>query len=251
MVGEIGLALEVKGLNYRHKGSKELCIRKLDLGVVRGERFGLLGPNGAGKTTFMHLLCGLLIPQDGEIFLLDQDMSKSKIRHRKRFGFVPQDYSFYPELTARENLEFFGAWYGLSRDKIKKRTNELLHLLGLNEVEKQPVKTFSGGMKRRVNLAIGVIHKPQILFLDEPTVGVDVQTRTAIISYLKELNLAGTTLFYTSHQLREAEELCERIALIDEGQIIASGSISQLLSDQKADDLEDLFLHLTGKEFRD
>jgi ABC-2 type transport system ATP-binding protein len=244
-------AVKVKQLSFRYKGNTEDCIHDLDLVVKSGERFGLLGPNGAGKTTFMHLLCGLLSPAEGNIFLFGRDLSESSVRYRKCFGFVPQDFSFYPELSPQENLEFFGAWYGLSKEKINKRINELLHLLGLEEVRKKAVRTFSGGMKRRVNLAIGVIHKPQILFLDEPTVGVDVQTRNAIISYLKELNLAGTTLFYTSHQLKEAEELCDRVALIDEGKIITSGTISELLLTTKEKDLEGVFLSITGKEFRD
>ncbi len=251
MVAEDGLALKVEGLSFRYKGNSKSCIQRLNLEVKQGERFGLLGPNGAGKSTLMHLLCGLLSPEKGKIFLFNQDLAESKVRHRKRFGFVPQDFSFYPELSPEENLNFFGAWYGLSHEKIKKRTNELLHILGLIEVRRKAVKTFSGGMMRRVNLAIGVIHKPQILFLDEPTVGVDVQTRNAIISYLKELNLAGTTLLYTSHQLKEAEDLCERIALIDEGKIITSGTISQLLSQNNEKDLEGVFLNLTGREFRD
>ncbi|TAH42622.1 MAG: ABC transporter ATP-binding protein [Bacteroidetes bacterium] len=251
MAVEAESALKLDKLSFQYKGSPAPSIKDLHLEVRKGERFGLLGPNGAGKTTLMHLLCGLLLPGSGSIKLFDTDLSESKISHRKRFGFVPQDFSFYPELSPVENLNFFGAWYGLKQDRIMKRSKELLHILGLTEVKDKAVKTFSGGMKRRVNLAIGVIHKPQILFLDEPTVGVDVQTRNAIIAYLKQLNRDGITLFYTSHQMKEAEELCERIALIDEGKIVVSGSIFQLLNDNKEQDLEKLFLKLTGKDFRD
>jgi len=242
-------AVKIEDLSFRYKGSPGPCISKLNLEVIRGARFGLLGPNGAGKTTLMHLLCGLLVPDQGKIRLMDLNPDVPKVRHRKCFGFVPQDFAFYAELSPVENLNFFGAWYGLSSEKIKKRSTELLKILGLTEVRNMPVKTFSGGMKRRVNLAIGVIHKPQILFLDEPTVGVDVQTRNAIIAYLKELNNAGTTLIYTSHQLKEAEELCETIALIDEGKNIVSGSLKTLITQNS--DLESLFIKLTGKEFRD
>ncbi|HNS11680.1 MAG TPA: ABC transporter ATP-binding protein [Bacteroidia bacterium] len=242
-------ALRIEGLNFRYKGAANLCIADLNLEINRGARFGLLGPNGAGKTTLMNLLCGLLSPDGGKIRLMDFDADNPKVRHRKCFGYVPQDFAFYAELSPVENLNFFGAWYGLPSEKIKKRSAELLKILGLTDVRNKPVKTFSGGMKRRVNLAIGVIHKPQILFLDEPTVGVDVQTRNAIISYLKELNNAGATLIYTSHQLKEAEELCETIALIDEGKIIVSGSLKNLILQNS--DLESLFLKLTGKEFRD
>ena len=165
--------------------------------------------------------------------------------------FVPQDFSFYQELTPAENLEFFGAWSGLRRAAIKKRTTELLDILGLSDMRNKPIQHFSGGMKRRVNLAIGVIHNPRILFLDEPTVGVDVQSRHAIIHYLKSLNEKGTTLVYTSHQLGEAEELCEQVALIDEGKIIACDDLSHLLQAHQQEGLEGLFLSLTGRAYRD
>jgi ABC-2 type transport system ATP-binding protein len=154
-------------------------------------------------------------------------------------------------LSPRENLSFFGAWYGLNQTRIKKRSAELLEVLGLTEVGDRMVHTFSGGMKRRVNLAIGVMHQPKVLFLDEPTVGVDVQSRYAIIHYLKQLNQQGTTLIYTSHQLEEAEGLCERIALMDEGKIIAHDSLGVLLQEHRQEGLEGLFLGLTGKRFRD
>ena len=154
--------------------------------------------------------------------MLDHSNLKTKNKNvNKLFGFVPQDLSFYEELTPLENLEFFGAWSDLNKQEIKKRSNELFEILDLTSVKNKQVRKFSGGMKRKVNLAIGVIHQPQLLFLDEPTVGVDVQTRHEIINYLKELNGSGTTLIYTSHQLNEAEELCNKIALIDEGKIIA------------------------------
>jgi ABC-2 type transport system ATP-binding protein len=163
---------------------------------------------------------------------------------------VPQDFSFYHELSPVENLEFFGAWSGLDKQTIKTRTDELLTILGLNDVRDKQVQKFSGGMKRRVNLAIGVIHNPAILFLDEPTVGVDVQTGRAIIDYLLKLNKSGTTLVYTSHQLNEAEGLCEQIALIDGGRIIAQDDLDVLLKSHKQENLEQLFLNLTGKEYR-
>ena len=153
-------------------------------------------------------------------------------------------------MTVVENLEFFLSWPGLNNGEIKKRSDELLDILALESVKKMRVEKLSGGMKRRINLAIGVIHNPQILFLDEPTVGVDVQTRLDIIQYLKELNLNGTTLIYTSHQLNEAEDLCTKIALIDEGKIIANNELNRLLLEYKQNSLEGLFLNLTGKDLR-
>jgi len=222
-----------------------------NLSIEQGERFGLFGPNGAGKSTLMNLMTGLLRPLKGKIELLGMDIARNNKKAKTLFGFVPQDFSFYHELSPAENLQFFGAWAGLSAQTIKTRTNELLDVLGLSHVRDKQVSTFSGGMKRRVNLAIGVIHTPKVLFLDEPTVGVDVQTRHAIIDYLKELNQQGMTLVYTSHQLSEAEELCDRVALMDHGKIIACNSLAHLYNEYSETDLEGLFIHLTGNAYRD
>jgi ABC-2 type transport system ATP-binding protein len=182
---------------------------------------------------------------------LDQEVKTKSKTFNRVFGFVPQDFSFYHELSPKENLEFFGAWAGLNSATIKERIDELLQVLGSNEVRNKQVQKFAGGMKRRVNLAISVIHHPEILFLDEPTVGVDVQTRFAIIEYLKKLNAAGTTLIYTSHQLHEAETLCRKIAMIDEGKIIVHDYLDKLLAKHQENGLEGLFLNLTGKSYRD
>jgi ABC-2 type transport system ATP-binding protein len=250
MVLKHPLAIDITDMEFRYPDNTDLSFSHFNLKIKKGERFGLFGPNGAGKTTLMNLMAGVLRPDDGRITLLDHDVSGHHKTVNKLFGFVPQDLSFYPELSTVENLEFFGAWSGLNGRKIKQRTNELLNILGLEEVRDKPVQKFSGGMKRRVNLAIGVIHNPPILFLDEPTVGVDVQTRHAIITYLRTLNEKGTTLIYTSHQLSEAEDLCEHIALLDNGKIITHGNIHALLKEHKNESLEDLFINLTGKEYR-
>jgi ABC-2 type transport system ATP-binding protein len=245
------LAVNVENLGFHYPGNNGgVTFSGLNLEVKKGERFGLFGPNGAGKTTLLSLVTGLLSPDQGAIHLLGHDVSKHNNAVHRLFGFVPQDFSFYQELSPAENLEFFGAWSGLSRQQIRKRTNELMHILGLENVRNKQVDKFSGGMKRRVNLAIGVIHNPAILILDEPTVGVDVQTRHAIINYLMELNENGTTLIYTSHQLSEAEGLCEQVALIDSGEIIAQDSLTALLKEHSQESLEGLFLNLTGKAYR-
>jgi len=241
----------VEHLDFRYPGSEDVLLSGLNLAIAKGESFGLFGPNGAGKTTLMNLMTGVLKPSAGEISLLGHKMGGSGKKVNRLFGFVPQDFSFYRELSAVENLEFYGAWAGLDSKRTKKRTAELLSILGLEDVKDKEVGKFSGGMKRRINLAIGVIHNPSILFLDEPTVGVDVQTRHAIISYLKELNDNGTTLIYTSHQLSEAETLCRQMALIDSGKIIAEGTLEELSKKYKKKSLEELFISLTGKEFRD
>jgi len=244
------LAIEISNVDFRYPGNPDASFSNFNLKIEKGERFGLFGPNGAGKTTLMNLMTGLLRLDGGSIQLFGHNIGTSDKTVNKLFGFVPQDFSFYQELSPAENLEFFGAWSGLSQKQIIKRTNELLNILGLEEVRDKQVLKFSGGMKRRVNLAIGVMHEPQVLFLDEPTVGVDVQTRHAIINYLLELNNNGTTLIYTSHQLSEAEDLCEEVALLDDGKIVTQGNINTLLKDHKNESLEGLFIELTGKDYR-
>jgi ABC-2 type transport system ATP-binding protein len=244
-------AVMIQNLGFKYPGQPAACLKNLNLNVTEGERFGLFGPNGAGKTTLMNCMTGLLNYPQGNIKLFGHEVKTNRKKINTLFGFVPQDFSFYQELTPIENLAFFGAWSGMNKQAIKKKSGELLQVLGLTDAQNIAVQKFSGGMKRRVNLAIGVIHSPRILFLDEPTVGVDVHTRHAIITYLKELNKNGTTLIYTSHQLNEAEELCDRIALVNEGKIIAHDSLDQLLADHKEEGLEGLFINLTSKMYRD
>jgi ABC-2 type transport system ATP-binding protein len=246
-----GLAVQIEDLSFQYKGQSGLFIDRLSLQISAGQRFGFFGPNGAGKTTLMNLMTGLIPYDQGRICLLGHEVKKHDKKTNSLFGFVPQDFSFYHELSPVENLQFFGAWARLNKQEIRTRTSELLDVLGLQEVRNKPIQKFSGGMKRRINLAIAVIHQPEILFLDEPTVGVDVQTRHAIIHYLKLLNDKGTTLIYTSHQLKEAEDLCDKIALIDEGRIIVHDNLDRLLLEHRQDGLEGLFLNLTGKAYRD
>ena len=246
-----GNAVSIKDLVFAYPGQDTPCLQNLHLEITSGERFGLFGPNGAGKTTLMNCMTGLLNAGEGTISLFGQEVAKNKKSIRKLFGFIPQELSFYRELSPVENMAFFGAWSGMEKKQIRAKTTELLEVLGLTEVRNKAVEKFSGGMKRRVNLAIGVMHNPKIIFLDEPTVGVDVHTRHAIINYLKALNNGGTTLVYTSHQLSEAEDLCDKIALIDEGKILAHDTLEHLLEHHREDGLEGLFINLTGKKFRD
>jgi ABC-2 type transport system ATP-binding protein len=244
-------AISIRQLAFQYPGQPAPVFSSLDLDIAQGLRFGLFGPNGAGKTTLMNCMTGLLPFSEGSIELLGNKVLRHQKTVNRLFGFVPQDFSFYHELSPVENLAFFGAWYGMQKSQIKHRTEELLSVLGLSDVANKPVEKFSGGMKRRVNLAIGVMHQPPLLFLDEPTVGVDVQTRHAMIEYLKTLNQQGTTLVYTSHQLKEAEDLCNMIALFDEGRIIAHGTLPELLATHQEEQLEGLFIKLTGRAYRD
>jgi ABC-2 type transport system ATP-binding protein len=244
-------AIAIQGLKFQYPRQEGVRFENFNLVIEGGERFGLFGPNGAGKTTLMNLMTGILEYSGGSIRLLGHEIKDHPKSINKLFGFIPQDFSFYPELSPRENLAFYGAWYGLSKKQISKRTAELLEVLGLSPHADRVVKQFSGGMKRRVNLAIGVMHEPRVLFLDEPTVGVDVQSRHAIIRYLKHLNEVGTTLIYTSHQLEEAADLCNKIALMDNGKLIAHDQPEKLLLEYGQEGMEGLFLTLTGKRFRD
>jgi ABC-2 type transport system ATP-binding protein len=243
-------AVKVEQLSFNYKNQPSL-ISNLSFTIEGGERFGIFGPNGAGKTTLMSLITGLLPYKQGSIKVFDREVVLNKKEVNKMIGLVPQDFSFYEDLSPAENMAFFGAWYGLDAATTKQRTRDLLKVMGLDDVADTPVKSFSGGMKRRVNLAIGVMNHPRVLFLDEPTVGVDVQSRNAIISFLKDINKTGTTLIYTSHQLGEAEDLCNTVALFDEGAIIVKDTLDNLLKDHKQQGLEGLFLELTGRAYRD
>jgi ABC-2 type transport system ATP-binding protein len=223
----------------------------VNLSIYAGEKFGIFGPNGAGKTTLISILCTILQPSKGTVNYSIDGAVMGVDEILPNIGFVPQDFALYSELTAKQNIHFFGGAYGVEKEELKKRTDKLLEIVGLDHVANKKVKTFSGGMKRRVNLAIGLIHEPKILFLDEPTVGVDVQSKMSIISLLEELNANGTTLIYTSHHLREAEDFCSRIALMDNGKIIAVDSVSNLLKEHNVANMEELMINLTGKQLRD
>ena len=246
-----GPSIQIENVSKRYKSAQEDSLSRINLQINESDVYGLLGPNGAGKTTLISILCGIIPPSQGKISYHIGGSEISTQERRSKLGFVPQEYAFYQELTPKQNLDYFGAMYNLSKAELAVRISELLEELGLTKVANKEVSTFSGGMKRRVNLAIGLIHKPAILFLDEPTVGVDVQSKNAIIKYLEEINSTGTTIVYTSHHMSEAEEFCNRIALIDHGKVVAEGGMSELLIKNEAPSLQDLFIKLTGEEYRD
>ncbi|MCF0056959.1 ABC transporter ATP-binding protein [Dyadobacter sp. CY356] len=246
-----GPSIQIENVTKRYKSAQEDSLSHVNLQINEADVYGLLGPNGAGKTTLISILCGIIPPSEGNISYYIGGVGISGNERKSRMGFVPQEYAFYQELTPRQNLDYFGAMYNLSKADLSVRIDALLYELGLTKVADKEVSTFSGGMKRRVNLAIGLIHKPAILFLDEPTVGVDVQSKNAIIKYLEEINRAGTTIVYTSHHMSEAEEFCNRIALIDHGKVVAEGGMNELLTKNDASSLQDLFIKLTGEEYRD
>lgn len=239
-------------LSKVYPGADRPAIDNLSLDIPRGRIFGLLGPNGAGKTTTISILCTLLRPTSGDVTILGHDVVRDADAVRRSIGLVPQEIALYPSLTARENLRYFARVLRVPKKQVEERVRVCLDLVGLLDCADQRIETYSGGMKRRANLAVGVLHEPDILFLDEPTVGIDAQSRNLILERLAELNSAGMTLLYTTHYMEEAQQLCDEIAIVDAGKIIASGAPTQLV--ESADDcanLEDLFLKLTGKQLRD
>ncbi|MCG2610965.1 ABC transporter ATP-binding protein [Flavobacterium sp. SM15] len=244
--------IHINELYKKYKDADEFSVNNLSLFIEKGEIFGLLGPNGAGKTTLISMLCGLVKPTSGSFSISGLTYEKNATQIKNTIGVVPQEYALYPTLTARENLRYFGSMYGLKGKELRQKVDAALEHLGLLKFADKQVETFSGGMKRRVNLIAGILHNPKVLFLDEPTVGVDVQSKNVIIDYLKELNASGTTIIYTSHHLTEAQDFCTHIAIIDRGKIYAKGTPDDLISQTpKAHNLEDVFISLTGKELRD
>lgn len=243
--------IEINNLVKCFKQADRPSLDGIDLEIVEGEKFGFFGPNGAGKTTLISILCNILKPTSGNVQYCLNGEQRTIQQILPTIGFVPQDFAFYPDLTPVQNLRYFGALYTVPKTELKRKIDQLLETLGLDHVRNKKISTFSGGMKRRINLAIGLINNPKILFLDEPTVGVDVQSKVAIISLLEELNKQGTTIIYTSHHLKEAEDFCDRIALLDNGKIIAIDNLQSLLSLNEVGNLEDLLIKLTGKTLRD
>lgn len=244
--------IKIEQLSKKYKDADNYSVSNLDLFIPEKEIFGLLGPNGAGKTTLISLLCSLIKPTSGSFTIDGLNYKNNKNELKQRIGIVPQEYALYPALTAFENLSYFGSMYGLKGADLKSKINEDLEILGLSKFANKKVNTFSGGMQRRINLIAGILHEPKILFLDEPTVGVDVQSKNVIIQYLQDLNKKGTTIVYTSHHLNEAESFCSYVAIMDHGKIITEGEPKTLVKHQKdANNLEDVFITLTGKALRD
>jgi len=244
--------IRIDNLSKTYKGADEPALKNISFTIPGNEIFGLLGPNGAGKTTTLNILCGYYKKDTGNVQINGYSLDNNLKEIKRIIGVVPQDIALYENLTARENLRFIGNMCGLSGNKLNIRINDCLELLGLDKSSHRLVKTYSGGMKRRLNLIAGILHEPQILFLDEPTVGIDVQSRTVIIDYLLELKSKGTTIIYTSHYLEEAEQLCSSIAIIDYGKIIIEGNTKDLIQrNSEYTDLETVFLKLTGRKLRD
>lgn len=241
--------IRVEGLVKRYRKDGPAALDGVDLRVAPGEFLGLLGPNGAGKTTLVSIVTGVVRPTAGTVCVQEHDITREPHRVHHTIGFVPQDIALYEPLTARENLAFFGRLQGLDHRTVRDRGEELLERAGLRSRAHDRVEHWSGGMKRRLNLVVALLHRPSILFLDEPTVGIDVQSRAAVQDLLREVHAAGTTVVYTSHHLEEAERLCSRVVIIDRGRCV--GEVADPRAEAGHERLEETFLRITGKDPRD
>jgi ABC-2 type transport system ATP-binding protein len=219
--------LNVDGIHKRY--GHAVALERVTFQVTEGELFGLLGPNGAGKSTLIAILSCLLPATAGQAKLLDEPLSPDNVAARRRIGIVPQDLAIYPDLTARENLTFFGKLYGLGRSDLNKRVDEVLAAVALFDRADDRAGSFSGGMKRRLNLGAALVHRPRVLYLDEPTVGVDPQSRNHIFEGVRRINASGTTIIYTSHYMEEVQSLCTRVGILDHGRLIACDTLPALL----------------------
>jgi ABC-2 type transport system ATP-binding protein len=242
--------IDVKNLTV--KFGDFTAVNDISFAVPKGEIFAFLGPNGAGKTTTIKVLTTLLKKTSGEVMIAGASIGHDEKVIRKSFGIVFQDQSLDDELTAYENMEFHGVLYGVPREERRRKINELFELVDLSDRKKDLVRNYSGGMKRRLEIARALIHEPLILYLDEPTLGLDPQTRNHIWDYIKQLNKErGMTIFFTTHYMDEASKNAHKVAVIDHGKIVASGTPESLMQETATSNLEDAFIKLTGQNIRD
>jgi ABC-2 type transport system ATP-binding protein len=237
-------ACDVAGLSARGDGASALlecrglsksfgdlvAVRDVSFTIAAGETYGLLGPNGAGKTTTISMLCGLLAPDAGDVRIAGVEISTRSVAAKATIGYVPQELAIYPDLSGRENLRFFADLYGLKRADARARVDEILEVIGLRDRAADRAGEYSGGMQRRLNIGIGLLHRPRLLVLDEPTVGVDPQSRNAILAAVEQLSGEGMAVLYTTHYMEEAERLCDRIGIVDAGELKAEGSNRELVA---------------------
>jgi ABC-2 type transport system ATP-binding protein len=243
------LAITIENLTKKYEDN--LAVENLSLQVGKGELFGLLGPNGAGKTTTISIICGLIKPTSGTVKIYGYDVIKEQQKVKELIGVCIQETAIYPYLTGIENLALFGNLYAMNKKTIKERSTLLLTKMALKEDAKRLAAKYSGGMKRRLSLALALIHDPQIAFLDEPTVALDPQSRHAVWDFIKEQKTKGKTIILTTHYMEEAEELCDRVGIIDQGKLIALGTPEELIAKNNVKNLEDVFIELTGRKMRE
>lgn len=248
----MSFAIEITDLHKHYRGAFSPALDGLSFTAVKNSIVGLLGPNGAGKTTSINILCGLVKPDSGRAMIFGRDCVRDKLEIRAMIGVVPQQIALFQELSGWENLMYIGRLNGLKDEVIRKRGAVLLERLGLEKHGDKRVGRYSGGMKRRANIIASLLHEPEMIILDEPTAGVDVQSRAMILSFLQDYRAQGKTILYTSHLLEEAEQLCDEVVIVDEGKFITSGAPADMIvHTPDCRRLEDVFLHYTGHSVRD
>lgn len=244
--------VRLHNLSKQYPHSTKRAVSNLSFEIEEGSVFGLLGPNGAGKSTTVMMLCGLMRPDSGSISVFGLDMPDNGVDVRKRIGVAPQEIALFPTLTTYENLFYFGRMYNMPAAEIRSQIKRYLNVFGLSEKKNKMVSTFSGGMKKRLNLIAALLHNPTLIILDEPTAGVDVQSRNLILDFLETIKKEGTTIIYSSHVLEEAERICTHLGIIDEGKLITTGTRNSIMTAHNdCKSLEQVFLKLTGKNIRD
>src|SRR5690625_1361841 len=234
--------VRIENIEKKYKNNSFYSLKGISFNIYKGEKFGIFGPNGAGKTTLISALCGTQSNYKGSILYKYAAEYITVSAMKENIGYVPQDFAFHEELSVWDNLQYYGAIYGLNRIKKQEKIHELMGMMQLEEFKNRKLLHCSGGIKRRVNLAIALLHDPKILFLDEPTVGIDIDSKMGIMQYLENLNKKGMTIVYTSHELHEGEAFCNRVILLNQGKIVLEGKLPTVLKENKVHNLEALFL---------
>lgn len=237
--------IEVKNISHHYNKTTIPSLEKISFEIKEGSKHGIFGANGAGKSTLIKILCNVIKPKGGQINYIENNIPIiNQTLIKQSIGYVPQDFAFYEELTIWQNVKYFGSMFNLDLKTIKTKYEELIQLLGLTDQSNKKVLTFSGGMKRKVNLILGLLHNPSIIILDEPIVGIDAHSKYDILNHLNKLNENGKTIIYTSHQMNESQSFCEDFTLLHKGKLIVTGNLEEILEDQGKKDLESILLTL-------
>jgi ABC-2 type transport system ATP-binding protein len=237
--------LYINNISYKYKNSNQKSLTNITFNVTKGSKHGIFGANGAGKSTLLKLICSVMLPTEGNVkFIRNEETISDKNEIKQFIGYVPQDFAFYEELTIWQNIKYFGIMFNIKADAIKQKYENLIQTFGLTQHTNKKLKSLSGGMKRKVNLMLGLIHDPKIIILDEPIVGIDIHSKNDILGYLNKLNSEGVTIIYTSHQMNESQSFCNNFTLLDKGENIVTGNLKEVLKHQNKPNLESILLTL-------